>query len=335
MKIINFDFVDTISMVIGLTVEIKFQWVDPNIDFEDAKNDEISEFRIIPDNEKEKIWQPFYHTVYDNAVIGETIKEEFYTLGVIIESNPKERVASAPKESLIYPGAHNPLVATQKMKMKYRCDFFVRNYPFDSQTCDFFISIVTNGNNTIHLTNDEYSVTYDGPLILNEFEIKGIDSSTKHSKEKTSFIYSVQFQRLYGQHFLSTFLHSFLLWLLAYMTLFIDIEDFPTRFMGSVTSLLVLSALLGSMQQSLPKTAYFKVIDLWFNWFVSNIFIIILIHVIVDYLCKNRKSVAPGPISFPKGKLFVKSSFLNQTSKIALFGLTGSFMILYFSFGLY
>ena len=102
--------------------------MDPNIDFEDAKNDEISEFRIIPDNEKEKIWQPFYHTVYDNAVIGETIKEEFYTLGVIIESNPKERVASAPKESLIYPGAHNPLVATQKMKMKYRCDFFVRNF---------------------------------------------------------------------------------------------------------------------------------------------------------------------------------------------------------------
>ena len=185
VEIINFDFVDTISMVIGLTVEIRFQWKDPNIDFEDAKNDEISEFRIIPDNEKEKIWQPFYHTVYDNAVIGETIKEEFYTLGVIIESNPKERVASAPKESLIYPGAHNPLVATQKMKMKYRCDFFVRNYPFDSQTCDFFISIVTNGNNTIKLTNDDNSVTYDGPLILDEFAINGMDSTTNNSKGRT------------------------------------------------------------------------------------------------------------------------------------------------------
>ena len=57
--------------------------------------------------------------------------------------------------------------------------------------------------------------------------------------------------------------------------------------MGAVTALLVLAALLSSIDDQLPKTAYFKFVDLWFNWFIANIFVIILIHVIIDYY--NRK----------------------------------------------
>ena len=187
VEIINFDFVNTISNTVGLTVKIQFQWIDPNIDFEDAKNspEEINEFKTIPDNEHGRIWQPFHHIVYDNAVIGETVEDDVFTLGVVIKSGPKERDPCAPKELLIYPGAKNPLVVTQRMKLKYRCEFFVRNFPFDSQTCKFFISIVTNGNNTIKLTNDDNSVTYDGPLILNEFAINGMDSTTNNSKGRT------------------------------------------------------------------------------------------------------------------------------------------------------
>ena len=79
VKIINFDFINTLSNEVGLTLEVKFQWVDPNIDFEDAKNseDEINEFKIVSDSEMGKIWLPLDDIKYDNAVIGETIKEDF------------------------------------------------------------------------------------------------------------------------------------------------------------------------------------------------------------------------------------------------------------------
>ena len=336
VKIINFDFINTLSNEVGLTLEVKFQWVDPDIDFEDAKNseEEIHEFKIVSDSEMGKIWLPLLDITYDNAVIGETIKEEFYSLGVIIKSNASARNANTPKESLIYPGAKNPLVVTQKMKMKYRCDFFVQNFPFDKEACRFIISLSKNGNNTIVLTQDNDSVAYDGPLILNEFEIKRINSTTNHLETKTSFVFTVEFQRLYKQHLLSTFLQSFLLWFLSYLTLFINIPDFSNRFMGAVTSLLVLTALLGSMQASLPKTAYFKVIDIWFNWFMSNIFLIILIHVIVDHLHKNVRSVLPGPIPFPRENKDDKSVFLNQTFKIVVFITNFFFIIFYFAFGL-
>jgi hypothetical protein len=337
VKIINFDFINTLSNEVGLTLEVKFQWVDPNINFEDAKNseDEINEFKIVSDSEMGKIWLPLDDINYENAVIGETVNEEFYSLGVIIKSKANPRSANTPKESLIYPGATNPLFVNQKMKMKYRCDFFVQNFPFDNKACNFIISLAKNGNNTIVLTQDNNSISYDGPLILNEFEIKSINSTTNHSQSKKSFVFTVEFQRLYKQHLLSTFLQSFLLWLLSYMTLFIDIADFSNRFMGAVTALLVLAALLGSLQATLPKTAYFKVIDIWFNWYVSNIFFIILIHVIVDHLHKNFRRIVPGPMSFPKEKADDKSVFLNQTFKIVDFIINFFFIIIYFAFSLF
>ena len=102
------------------------------------------------------------------------------------------------------------------------------------------------------------SMNDEGPSILNEFQIIKFWSKTSHTGATTSFIYSFQFQRLYGHHLITTFFQSFLLWALAYLTLFIHEEDFSNRFMGAVTALLVLAALLSSIGDILPKTAYFK-----------------------------------------------------------------------------
>ena len=59
--------------------------------------------------------------------------------------------------------------------------------------------------------------------------------------------------------------------------------------MGSVTSLLVLASLLGSIQSGLPKTSYFKYIDLWFLWYITNIFFIIISHIMLDCVTINHR----------------------------------------------
>ena len=87
----------------------------------------------------------------------------------------------------------------------------------------------------------------------------------------------------------STFFPTFLLWLLAYATLFIDTNDFDNRFQGSVTALLVLAALLNSITTSLPKTAYFKLIDLWFFWHTIGIFLMIIFHIVLAKVYKNNQ----------------------------------------------
>ena len=81
---------------------------------------------------------------------------------------------------------------------------------------------------------------------------------------------------------ISTYFPTCLLWLLSYFTMFIDTANFNNRFMGSVTFLLVLVSLRGAIVNRLPKTSHFMYIDLWFLWYITNLFLIIANHIIVD-----------------------------------------------------
>ena len=89
-------------------------------------------------------------------------------------------------------------------------------------------------------------------------------------------------KRNYMSQIISVFFPTWLLWILAYLTLFINPSNFNNRFMGSVTFLLVLVALLGSLSNSLPRTTYFKYIDCWFFWYVTNNILIIAYNVFLD-----------------------------------------------------
>ena len=130
----------------------------------------------------------------------------------------------------------------------------------------------------------------------------------------------------------TTFFQSFLLSIIAYSSFFINITDFSNRFMGALTSLLVLAALLSSINSTLPQTAYFKHIDFWFFFFIIAIVIMIFVHIIVDIFIHQEKDahitrVTPMiPESPPRGtKAYAdlrkqhfkkRSVFLNKWAKI-------------------
>ena len=61
--------------------------------------------------------------------------------------------------------------------------------------------------------------------------------------------------------------------------------------MGALTSLLVLASLLASIEENLPKTSYFKKIDVWFMSYIIFIFVIIVFHIIVDFCIKHSDQV--------------------------------------------
>ena len=98
------------------------------------------------------------------------------------------------------------------------------------------------------------------------------------------FSFSLHFQRLYVDQLTSTYFQTFMLWLLAYLTLLLPVRNLNERFMGAVTALLVLAALLGSMRNTLPTSAQMNFIDYWFLWYIINIFFIIVFHVILEKL---------------------------------------------------
>ena len=110
----------------------------------------------------------------------------------------------------------------------------------------------------------------------------------------------MHFERLYAHQLTSTYFQTFMLWLLAYLTIFIPIINLNERFMGAVTALLVLAALLGSMGKTLPKSAQMNFIDFWFLWYIVNIFFIIVFHVVLEKLkySTRRKEFVNKLMSF-------------------------------------
>ena len=78
---------------------------------------------------------------------------------------------------------------------------------------------------------------------------------------------------------------SLVLWLCAMLTLQYDVNDLTNRNRTSVTTLLVLVTLFGAInnKSDFPKTSGFKHIDVWFVWYLINIFLIIWWVVFVHF----------------------------------------------------
>ena len=122
---------------------------------------------------------------------------------------------------------------------------------------------------------------------------------------------------------LATFLPIVLLWILAYFTLFIDIEHFSDRFVGAVTILLVLVAVKWTVNEDLPKTSYFKFIDLWFLWYISTILFITLFHIYINHIPNNRIGHT-NQMMFRNGEQLNNVSLRSKVNKsaIVLFAVT-------------
>ena len=130
------------------------------------------------------------------------------------------------------------------------------------------------------LVEDDPPIIYNGENKIDQFYIGPMKTNAFANGKETRFSLSIHMDRIYNDQMINTFIPTFLLWLLGYSTLFITIEDFNDRFMGTVTSLLVLASLLSSINMSLPRTSYFKYIDVWFLWYLFNIFLLIVYHIL-------------------------------------------------------
>ena len=215
-------------------------------------------------------------------------------------------------ENIIYPGSETQLYVKQIFKVTYRCRFYMKQFPFDKHQCKFIMELGLAKNNSIAFHKGKSAVMYKGPSIWNQFKITSIKSKVSNDFQSTKFIFSLEFSRLYMNQILQTFLPILLLWLLSYSTLFITTEDFSDRFIGTVTALLVLVALLSSVNEDLPKTSYFNFIDLWFLWFIFNILLTTLFHIIIMRIPNNKIDANNGLL------MDYKQDEVNQSLRIKI-----------------
>jgi len=216
-------------------------------------------------------------------------------------------------EEARFSGLTNQMEFSRRYYAEYFCEFELTYFPFDTQLCymDFKLRTATMDEVVLKAGNISYSGSKKMvEFTISEISILNVEANIKRSTKRLVMI----FKRDYFYYLTQSFLTSLILGMLAYFTFFISIDDFNDRFMGSLTALLVLAALVSVYTSDLPKTSYFKVIDVWLQFFVLTTAINISAHIVIDNLRKQeRREEMDG--GFEEKENRVKKSKLKLTAK--------------------
>ena len=278
-RIVKINSIDTINMMVVLTIEMYLTWHDTRLLF---FNPSFDQDNIIPRQKAQLLWTPMRDLIHENAIVGDVIydKNEIKLQPTVPEPVDPARAV----ENTIFNGSYNPLKLTQRIKIKYDCKFDVEKFPFDGQNCSFIMKLKRQKITPIQFASHRDPV-YEGPEIVGQFSIGKIYSETNNTGKSTRYTINIPMQRKFTNQLINTFIPTLVLWFFGYSTLFIDMSDFSDRYMGAGTSLLVIVTLLGAISGDLPHTSYMKHIDIWFLWHNMSILSILIYHIILNRLC--------------------------------------------------
>ena len=280
-RIIAIDSIDTVNMIVTVTLELDLEWFDKRLTF---SNPDTNQGNLISNQKSKTLWNPLRDVIHENAIIGEIKYGNDFTVKIHAKY-PEDLDASKAIENRMFNGSSNYLAGTRRMKAKYNCEFEAKKFPFDETNCHFIMKINQRRDTHITFVNDG-KVLYDGKNEVGQFLIGDMTNSVRNTNDSTRNIVSIRLTRLYANQIITTFIPTLILWFFGYITLFIepDEDGFSDRFMGAGTALLVTVTLLNAVNNDLPKTSYMKYIDLWFMWHVISVFLMIAYHIVLDRL---------------------------------------------------
>ena len=130
-------------------------------------------------------------------------------------------------------------------------------------------------------------ISFVGNKKLSEYEVIDLYNRTVLRKGYSGVHIVLEMRNMYNYYIISTYIPTFLLIIISYMTYWFDVDDFTNRIMVALTSLLVLAALFSQISSTLPKTAYLKLIDVWYLCCIILDFVMVLCLVITNSI-KNK-----------------------------------------------
>lgn len=324
-EIAGIDKVNAIAGNTELTYIITLSWVDSQVTYLNLLDKEnVSSSVKDLSTAKGLIWTPISKLIHPNSIIGTLFFEEDKELKVSLLNSPttvnKGKISDNSIEEAQYGGEKGTLSINLKLRGTYNCRFDLFRFPFDVQLCSYKLMLKDVSHRHVQLISTSSSVMFTGDDVLEDFKVIGLNSCSEDMEHGSIYIFQIKFEHLYYQQLSTTYFLVFLMWSLAYLTFFIDVNDFDNRFMGSVTALLVLSALMDSLNQRLPSSGDMKLIDVWNIWYVCQLVLINVVHVVISRGSKVQQVLVQSSNSFQFRKdMNNMNSFRMNTIAICVF----------------
>ncbi|XP_068246314.1 uncharacterized protein [Palaemon carinicauda] len=271
--------INILGFKVALDVILELRWIDRRLRMKNLRTN--TEANKVQD--PENVWQPTLQ-IGDGSRSLADLNPRSKTLMVEKRSDAIPDDETRVHEDEIYLGSDNTMYLYEVHTIGFTCQFQLQRYPFDKQLCSLTFRLIDVSSDFVVLTQDGLGVDFLGQKRLLEYEITSVTMEFINNTGDIELGQKVdlELRNLYGYYISNTYVPTTLLVIICYLTLYFDIDDFTDRIMVSLTSLLVLSSLFTQTSQTIPKTAYLKLIDLWFVVLIIFVFLIVLVLVIIE-----------------------------------------------------
>ena len=248
---------------IDLQFQIEMEWLENRATYKNLK--ENSGMNVLSEDGINSLWLPLI--TYTNTDQKDTtrlgMQNEWSTsVKVRREGNLTRGGLELVDEVELFQGDQNPIVMTQVYTKTFQCQYDFQLYPFDTQTCTITMDASADDLSIVELV--AHKLLMNVSLDLTLFKIT---SSTLESTDVTDVfkgvIMNMSLKRKVMNELLTTFLPSILLMTITFATTFFKPFFFEAALSVNLTTMLMMTTISIGKMQTLPTTAYIRMIDVW------------------------------------------------------------------------
>ncbi len=250
---------------------------------------EEADLNTLPLKSRQEIWIPQV-VFYNTEIKMETLNDEKAYATVSRVASYQRKNETYLHNSYLYKGSQNPISLTRVYSAKFLCDYDMSVYPFDSQKCSCIFLMKGNAGKFVHLA--AANASYLGPTDLPQYFVMATEiTETLVPPGKQAVMVQIKFGRRILSTILSSYLPTFLICIMSFATNYFKSFFFEAIVTVNLTSLLALTTLFVSILNTLPQTAYIKMMDVWLIFCMTIPFCQVILQTYIEHLHNDVDTV--------------------------------------------
>ena len=204
-----------IEQILQLKFRLRMTWFDARLDFFNIKQDDT--MNVISIDELNQIWLPII--IFHNTERGQRTINDDESFSTINRTGQGIGSDSSISEDIdIYKGSENSISMSRLYNIDFFCDYDMRWYPFDAQTCLMIMKLGGGTNKLVSLSPG--LLRYLGPEELTQYYVKKYSMGETSVENEKGLSISITFGRRLLGTILTVYLPTVLLNVIGHATNF-------------------------------------------------------------------------------------------------------------------
>ncbi|XP_077989796.1 glycine receptor subunit alpha-4-like [Glandiceps talaboti] len=194
---------------------------------------------------------------------------------------------------MVYP--NGDIIYSMRLTLTLSCFMELNYFPMDRQTCPLVVRSYAYNDNNLILTwrekmseDDPDAVNYNKQIEMPQFRLTNVTAVESQVALRlgnfTTLHASFTLERVMGFYIVHTFLPSFLLVVVSWITFWLHVEATAARASLGITTVLTVTTQISSSRFTLPEVSYPTALDIWFSGCLVFVFSALLEFALVNYV---------------------------------------------------